>query len=163
VLARADGTREHDFSVILLRQGRYPRLRMLEVSFDEWPILVSVGTATVRAEDVRAACDAFEEAFRRGGRFVSLVDASRLDRMPDAVLRKTYADWRAAHVWDLRRHVIGVAIVIGDRPMVRGAFTALSWFARHPSPEAFFARRSEALAWCNTLLRGEGLSPPRAT
>jgi hypothetical protein len=125
---------------------------MLRVSFDDWPILTTIAAGVLVDHDVLRACKSYEAAFARGGRFVSLIDASQLEELPGSLLRKTYVEWRRAHVWDLRRHVIAVAVNVGRRPFVRGAFTALSWFAPHPAPEAFFTERAPARSYCEMAL-----------
>ena len=65
-----------------------------------------------------------------------------------------------AHVSDLRRCVVTVAVNVGDRPFVRAAFTALSWFVRHPAPEAFFDSRGQALSHCWRALRAQAAPGP---
>jgi hypothetical protein len=96
-----------------------------------------------------------ESALRRGGRFISLADVSQMTEVPTPLQRQTYAAWRKAHFDELRRQVIAVAFVVGDRPILRGGLTALSWLAKHPSPESFFSEREDAVMWLRARLMAD--------
>jgi hypothetical protein len=129
---------------------------VLKVELGSWPLLLTVVSGKVSDADVEALKRSNEEALARGGRWISLVDITALTEVPTAVQRRTYAAWRKAHFEALRRHVVAVAFVVGDRPILRGGLTALSWLAQHPSPEAYFATREEALAWLHARLDQDG-------
>ncbi len=120
---------------------------MLQVKLDSWPMLVTEVSGKLADSDIDILRAGNESALRRGGRFISLVDVSQMVEVPTALQRQTYAAWRKAHFEELRRHVIAVGFVVGDRPLLRGGLTALSWLAKHPSPESFFSEREDALMW----------------
>jgi hypothetical protein len=128
---------------------------VLQVHFAPWPLLVTQVTGTLSDADVDALREANSAALRRGGRFISLVDITGIDAVPTPLQRQTYAAWRKEHFAELKRHVVAVAFVVGDRPLLRGGLTALSWLAKHPSPEAFFAERSAGLAWLHARLEAD--------
>jgi hypothetical protein len=90
---------------------------MLHVQFDRWPLLVTVVSGRVTDEDVDALCKANMSAFRRGGRFISLVDLIALEVVPTALQRRTYAAWRKEHYEELRAHR---AVLGGQASFARG-------------------------------------------
>jgi hypothetical protein len=134
---------------------------VLKVELDAWPMLLTTVSGVLADADVGALMAGNAAAIARGGRFISLVDITELNAVPTALQRKTYAGWRNAHFEELRRHVVAVAFVVGDRPLLRGGLTALSWLAPHPSPEGFFAGREEAVDWLHKRLDADGT--PRST
>jgi hypothetical protein len=132
---------------------------VLHVHFDQWPMLVTVVSGKLTDADVNVLTQANESALRRGGPFVSMADVTLMTAVPTALQRKTYATWRKEHFDLLRRHVVAVGFVVGDRPLLRGGLTALSWVAPHPSPEGYFAEREEAIAWLRKVLDSNGGTP----
>jgi hypothetical protein len=129
---------------------------VLKVEFAPWPLLVTTVSGRMTDADIETLRRSNDEAIARGGRIISLVDITEVAEPPTAVQRRTYAAWREAHFAALRRHVVAVAFVVGDRPILRGGLTALSWLAQHPSPEAYFATREEGLAWLDVRLDQDG-------
>ena len=129
---------------------------MLFVDDTAWPLLVTEVRGVVSDSDVDYLEQQNDRALTRGGQFISLVDVTRLDTVPSAVQRRRYAAWRKRNEDALRERVVAVAFVTGNRPLVRGALTALSWLARHPSPERAFEDRTDATAWLySTLARAQ--------
>jgi hypothetical protein len=140
--------------------------RVLTVQFAPWPLLLTVVSGTLTDADVVTLKTSNEAALQRGGRIISLVDVTQVAAVPTALQRKNYAAWRKEHFAALQRHVVAVGFAVGDRPLLRGGLTALSWLAKHPSPEAFFAGRNEALDWLHAQLENlqpsQGPRPPRS-
>jgi hypothetical protein len=132
---------------------------VLHVHFDQWPMLVTVVSGKLTDADVDTLTQANASALERGGPIISLADVTLMTAVPTALQRKTYASWRKDHFDAMRRHVIAVAFVVGERPLLRGGLTALSWVAPHPSPEGYFAEREEAIAWLRKHLEGSGGVP----
>jgi hypothetical protein len=116
------------------------------------PLLVTTVSGTLVDADIDTLRSSNEQALRNGGRLISLVDVSQIASVPTPLQRRTYAAWRRDHYDELKRHIVAVAFVVGDRPILRGGLTALSWLARHPSPEAYFAERADALQWLHERL-----------
>jgi hypothetical protein len=125
---------------------------MVRLRFEQWPILLTELADPIELSEVDGACRGFEQAFAKRERFVSILDASQLGGLPAPILRQRYATWRALHFRDLEARVIAVAYVLGNRPALRGALTAVSWIARHPAPQAYFAHRTDAWVWARLRL-----------
>jgi hypothetical protein len=132
---------------------------VLHVHFDQWPMLVTVVSGKLTDADVDVLTQANASALQRGGPIISMADITLMTAVPTALQRKTYASWRKDHFDALRRNVVAVAFVIGERPLLRGGLTALSWLAPHPSPEGYFAEREEAVAWLRKHLDKTGGTP----
>jgi hypothetical protein len=128
---------------------------VLQVKLDSWPMVVTEVSGKLADSDLDILRTTNEGALRRGGRFISLVDVSQMTEVPTAVQRQTYAAWRKAHFEELRTRVIAVAFVVGDRPLLQGGLTALSWLAKHPSPESFFVEREDAIMWLRARLMAD--------
>ncbi len=94
----------------------------------------------------------FEEASRflkdleqRGKSTAVIVDSSDLTPI-DAGMRKTAGQWRAENM-ALIANVVPCASYVAQRAWMRGALTAIFWFASPTIPVGVRASRDEALIW----------------
>jgi len=111
--------------------------------------------------DAKVAARMYEELeglIERGGHYATVVDSTKVRRMPDALTRRALVSGSDR----LERHVekwsLGTAIVIAS-PVVRGAHTALRWIRgdRLSVPEVAVSTLDEAYAWAAEQLESKGV------
>jgi len=100
------------------------------------------------------------EGFRqasRSGVFVVLTDASRLKASPRAIVAP-FSDG-IKMMPELRNTWLGNAVVV-DGAVVRFVLSTLLMVAPMPTNVKAFDQRSEALTWCEEILRKAGIRTP---
>lgn len=76
--------------------------------------------------------------------------------VPDAMIRKTWADYRDRTLGPLDGTLLGEAFVIGSQSHC-GLVRALNELAPPEHLQQFFRSRSEAMRWARTVLERHGL------
>lgn len=101
----------------------YCDARLFPVVLTRW-----VGTATLRNSERYAEwfIEQAKRAVGQGGRIVSISDASEAQRPPPEV-RRWFSEWLVDPLAGLE--VVSHPVVVIQSPLMRGAMTAIGWFA----------------------------------
>jgi hypothetical protein len=107
--------------------------------------------------DFITAMDAVETVFRTGDKTFLVVDLSHLVIAP-ATQRKYAGEWTERTMELQRARSLGGAIV-ATSAIMRGAITAVQWFAKPPAPSKVFATRDEAIVFAVATIEAAGVDP----
>jgi hypothetical protein len=121
-----------------------------------WPLLSVSFPAAISAEGMQAFVDAIERAYARRERFVVVVDAAPIAKLPSAPARKILTDWLtdAERSERDRAFTMGTAVVLPSGP-VRILTTAINMVRRPVSPVHLTATLLKAAQWARRLLDEE--------
>src|SRR5688500_1898156 len=89
----------------------------------------------------------FERLFAQRLRYALLIDAGAVNHSPSAQARKQITDWQNAHMESTARWSVGSSVYISSG-LIRGALTAMNWFAKQPVPMDYPASLADGLDWC---------------
>jgi hypothetical protein len=103
----------------------------------------------------------FERLFAQKLRYALIIDASPLSHTPSANARKEITDWQNRHMSDTARWNVGTSVYISSG-LIRGALTAMNWFAKQPVPMHYPSSMTEGLDWCVALLDESSIVVPSA-
>jgi hypothetical protein len=123
-----------------------------------WPLLSVRFPPNISAEGMHAFVDAVERAYARRQRFVVVVDAAPVAKIPSAPARKILTDWLTDPDRSERDRAftIGTAVVLPSGP-VRVLTTAINMVRRPVSPVHLTATLLKAAQWARRLLDEEGV------
>jgi hypothetical protein len=123
-----------------------------------WPLLTVRFPAAISADGMQAFVDAIERAYARRERFVVVVDAAPIAKLPSAPARKILTDWLTDPERSERDRAftIGTAVVLPSGP-VRILTTAINMVRRPVSPVHLTATLLKAAQWARRLLDEEGV------
>jgi len=123
-----------------------------------WPLLTVRFPAAISPEGMQAFVDAIERAYARRERFVVVVDAAPVAKLPSAPARQILTDWltNPERSERDRAYTIGTAVVLPSGP-VRVLTTAINMVRRPVSPVHLTATLPKAAQWARGLLDGEGV------
>ncbi len=122
------------------------------------PVIVTTYHELSSAQDFAALEAAFEQVYARGGKMVFIADLGHV-KLPSAEGRRRAAEMEAKLFPLTKRHSLGAVNVVRT-PVVRGAMTAIRWFARAATDELYVATMAEAVAKAKELLAREGVALP---
>jgi hypothetical protein len=130
-----------------------PMPSSIVVDFDPFPIVLTQLPARIEADAARAMYDLLEEGLRaRPGPFLSIVDTTRVEALPDAVTRRILAEQGSPWLRDrIRDHGLGSVLVVSN-PLVRAGLTAINWIRTSLSEDGVAADLREAAAWARPRL-----------
>jgi hypothetical protein len=124
-----------------------------------WPILMVRFPREVSADGMQAFANAIDRAYDRRERFVALVDAAPIAKLPSAPARKILTDWLTdpARCERDRACTIGTAVVLPSTP-VRVLTAAINMVRPPVSPVRLTATLLEAAQWVRARLLDEGIA-----
>jgi hypothetical protein len=85
----------------------------------------------------------------RGKQWAFIIDPSEMTKV-SARARRMAGEWRRANM-PLIANVCSRACYVADSPMIRGAITAVLWFAQPVVDVSVRATKEEAFAWISDL------------
>jgi hypothetical protein len=103
----------------------------------------------------------FQQLFTRKQPYALLLDAGSLTRPPSAQARLSIADWQKAHEQETSRCCVGSSLYIASG-LIRGAFTAMNWFAPQVVSMNYPSSLAEGLDWCVARLDAASIVVPSA-
>jgi hypothetical protein len=123
-----------------------------------WPLLVVRFPPAISAPGMHAFVAAVERAYDRRERFVAVVDAAPVAKVPSAEVRKILTDWLTDPDRSERDRAftIGTAVVLPSGP-VRVLTTAINMVRRPVSPVQLTATLLQAAQWAKRRLVEEGV------
>lgn len=101
----------------------------------------------------------FEALFRGKQRYALLLDSSPLTHTPSALARKQIIAWQKAHTESTARWCVGASVVIASG-LIRGALTAMNWFAPQPVPMSYPPTLRAGCDWCVAHLEQSEIAVP---
>lgn len=115
------------------------------------PLLFVVFPKRATAEDIDAHMARLLRLFQEHGPYALVADIDAIDpRAATPVLRTRFAEG-VDHL--AARGAFLAEAVVASSALVRGVFTAYSWFRqRKPYPISCFATRAEALVWSRQII-----------
>ena len=130
------------------------------MKFDDspWPLVVITLPPILAPDTIEAMRAHAEAAFRRGQRYATVVDATPVQRAPDARFRQQLAEmmnepaWRAASA----RYVVASGVAVTSA-VVRAAGTAIGWLHGNPHPVHYTPDLPSAVDWCVARLEDAGV------
>ena len=117
------------------------------VSSQAWPLVVVDLPPDPTPEVLETFFEEFDGVYARRQTFATLIDATRIRRVPGAMERKQLADWAAGKRPLTQLYGAGTAYVITS-PVVRAALTAIDWLFQPPCPQCWKTSQRDALTWC---------------
>jgi hypothetical protein len=125
--------------------------------FDDsrWPRLYLRLAGTLSSQGHEECLAQLSGYLRRGERFVSIVDLTRVGLVP-LEQRWRQVEWFEEHEQLMRETNVGTAIILTS-PLVRLSISAILYFKRLPLPLAMVATPAEAEAWADARLKEAGL------
>lgn len=130
----------------------------MKINDSSWPLVVITLPQVLAPNTVEGMRVFSERAFARGQRYVTIVDATRLQHAPDAMFRRQLAEmmnepgWRAASA----RYVVGSCIAVTSA-IIRAAGTAINWLAATPHPVHYAPDLPSGVEWCVARLQDAGV------
>jgi hypothetical protein len=103
----------------------------------------------------------FERLFAQKLRYALILDTSALTHTPSAQSRKHITDWQNANMHNTARWNVGTSVYISSG-LIRGALTAMNWFAKQPVPMNYPASMAEGLDFCVSKLDENSIPVPSA-
>lgn len=121
-----------------------------------WPLVVFELPPRLSTGFVEVLDASMKRVFARQMRFVSLIDASKLESLPDANVRRALGEWSKAIDAPTRRYQVANALVVPSA-MARGVLTAIHWIHPPPMPTLVCATVAEGIAFVRGHARDAGL------
>jgi hypothetical protein len=123
-----------------------------------WPLLMVRFPRDISADGMQAFANAIERAYDRRERFVALVDAAPVAKLPSGPARKILSDWLTdpERCERDRACTIGTAVVLPSGP-VRVLTAAINMLRPPVSPVRLAATMLEAAQWARARLLDEGV------
>jgi hypothetical protein len=112
-----------------------------------------------RDADWRWLLGRFDRLFAQKLRYVLLVDARTMEKPMQPLARAEITEWMKQNHTNTELWSCGASVVMASG-LIRGALTALTWFAPQKVPMNYPATYSEALDWCVTRLEESSLPVP---
>ena len=103
----------------------------------------------------------FERLFAQKLRYALVIDTSALTHTPSAQARKLITDWQNANMHNTARWNVGTSVFISSG-LIRGALTAMNWFAKQPVPMNYPTSMAEGLDFCVQKLDEASVPVPSA-
>jgi hypothetical protein len=101
----------------------------------------------------------FERLFERRQRYALFIDATCVNHVLSPAARRMVTDWELCNLRNTAKWNVGTSVVICSG-LIRGALTAMNWFAQQPVPMHYPGKLHEGLAWCVSKLEGEYIPVP---
>ncbi|MFO0692800.1 MAG: hypothetical protein U0230_04540 [Polyangiales bacterium] len=129
------------------------------LSDTHFPLVVSVMPPRIDVPMMSEYVERIDAIYRRGERFATLVDTSRMEAIPTSADRAFLAEWQNRTVELITRHnVINVTVV--QSVLMRGALSAMNWIFPPPNEQLVVADFDEGFRICLDRLRRESASLP---
>ncbi|MFO0696943.1 MAG: hypothetical protein U0230_25445 [Polyangiales bacterium] len=129
----------------------------MRLHVDAFPIVVTTTSEPCTGTDYVTHMEEFHEfATARGEPFVHVWDLRGLRTFPDAETRQRVVRWMVENADNASERLVGAALVVGS-PIVRSAFSLITWLADPPIPLLFHGRPEPALHWAAARLEASGL------
>lgn len=136
----------------------------IRVETSDWPIiLMDFPAHRFQDADFEAALGRIEQIMRdcrsAGQKCAQITDLTRMQQIAPASQRKFAGDWAK------RNDALIVAVSVGGATVtpsaiLRGLVTAVHWFHRPPTPNAFLATRPDGLKYVIELLEAANVELP---
>lgn len=121
-----------------------------ELDVSRFPVVVLSLRGPLGPVDATAMTKALDEqVFQRRSRYRLLIDATHAE-VPSADVRKHFVEFSSKNSDFTKRYCEGEAYVMPSA-LVRGALTAVMWFAPFQYPHKVFATVEEARRWLDAL------------
>lgn len=131
------------------------------VTFDTeaWPLVVLRCPARFADDSLEPLIADFEECHSQRRQFALLVDTRPARSMPNAKWRKGITDWanEPRVLLETRRYSVGTALLFSSA-LARGAYTALLWFWKPPTPHFPAPTMAVGVEWCCQMLTRSGVA-----
>ncbi len=131
------------------------------ITFDmnAWPLVVLACPARFGGGSLERLIADFEACHGRRQQFALIVDARLAHSMPDAKWRKGLTDWAndPRVRFETRQYSVGTALLFSSA-LARGAYTALLWFWRPPTPHFAAPTMAAGVEWCCQMLTRSGVA-----
>ena len=121
-----------------------------------WPLVVFELPPQLSTGFVGVLDASMKRVFARQMRFVSLVDASKLESLPDANARRALGEWSKTIDAPTRKYQVANALVVPSA-MARGVLTAIHWIHPPPMPTIVCATVAEGIQFLRGHARDAGL------
>jgi hypothetical protein len=114
-----------------------------------WPLVVATCPPDVEQVEVAVLRGAFDGWFARQERFALITDTRPARGLPSARWRRELTNWmnEAAVMANVVRYNVASATLF-ESTLIRGGFTALTWFWKPPQPQLAASTMPEAVEWC---------------
>jgi hypothetical protein len=123
-----------------------------------WPLVIATCPEAFSEDSVRSLTGGFEECHARRSPFGLVVDTRPTKQLPSAKWRRDLSTW--LNDPKIRRNTqqynVGCSIIFVSA-LVRGAYTAINWLWKPPSPQFAVDEMSEAVDWCCEALTKAGV------
>jgi hypothetical protein len=131
----------------------------MKIDASPWPLVVITLPPILTPDTIEGMRVFSEGAFRRGQRYATAVDATRVEAAPDAMFRRQLVDMMNAPSWreGSARCVVGTSVVVTSA-VVRAASTAINWLYASPHPVHYAADLPAAVDWCVARLQETGVN-----
>jgi hypothetical protein len=131
------------------------------MTFDDtrFPLVEVVVRDGHRDSDWRWLLGRFDRLFAQKLRYVLLVDARSMTKPMQPLARAEISEWMTHNHTNTELWSVGASVVITSG-LIRGALTALTWFAPQKVPMNYPATYAESLDWCVTRLEESALVVP---
>lgn len=131
----------------------------IEFDVSMWPLALVTIPPVMTLDDIAYLQDSYEQIFAAPNRHALIVDTSRIEKIPDATLRRRMKEFEDARRQIIRKKNIGSAVILSNS-LVRGAYTALRWISPQPAPNKAFANVRDAARWCIEGIESDGQDAP---
>jgi hypothetical protein len=133
------------------------------MSFDDtrFPLVEVVIRDGHRDADWRWLLGRFDRLFAQRLRYVLLVDARGTSKPMQPLARVEITEWMKHNLTNTELWSVGASVVMASG-LIRGALTALTWFAPQKVPMNYPASYAESLDWCVLRLEESAMVVPAA-
>jgi hypothetical protein len=130
----------------------------MKIDDSPWPLVVITLPPILGSDTIEGMRVYAESAFKRGQKYATVVDATRVQRAPDAMFRRQLADMMSEPEWRAgsARYVVASGVVVTSAA-IRAAGTAINWLYTSPSPVHYAADLPSAVEWCIARLEDAGV------